>query len=50
MENFVRSKVYWQMVDSWVAKPMSNVVLTDTQETALEGLKLKDLKAKNCLF
>ena len=50
MENFLRSKEYWTIVVSRVAEPTEGVVLTDAQRTKFEGLKLKDLKAKNYLF
>ncbi|KAJ9672854.1 hypothetical protein PVL29_026200 [Vitis rotundifolia] len=50
MENFLRSKEYWTVVVFRVAEPIEGVVLTDAQKTELEGLKLKDLKAKNYLF
>ena len=50
MENFLKSKEYWQVVDSGVAKLAEGVVLTDAQRTEREGLQLKDLKAKNYLF
>ena len=50
MENFLRSKEYWTVVVSGVAEPAAGVALSDAQKTELEGLKLKDLKAKNCLF
>ena len=50
MENFLRSKEYWQVVDSGVAKPKAGIALTETQKTELEGLKLKNLKAKNYIF
>ncbi|KAF7112931.1 hypothetical protein RHSIM_RhsimUnG0178000 [Rhododendron simsii] len=50
MENFLRSKEYWTVVVSGVAEPAEGVVLTDAQKAELEGLKLKDLKAKNYLF
>ncbi|XP_073152810.1 uncharacterized protein [Henckelia pumila] len=50
MENFLRSKEYWTVVVSGVAEPAAGIVLTDAQKTELEGLKLKDLKAKNYLF
>ncbi|KAH7576009.1 hypothetical protein JRO89_XS02G0275300 [Xanthoceras sorbifolium] len=50
MENFLRSKEYWQVVDSGVAEPTKGIVLTDAQKTELEGQRLKDLKAKNYLF
>ena len=50
MENFLRSKEYWIVVVSRVAEPTEGVVLTDAQKTEFEGLKLRDLKAKNYLF
>ncbi|KAH7858102.1 hypothetical protein Vadar_020022 [Vaccinium darrowii] len=50
MENFLRSKEYWQVVDSGVAEPAAGATLTETQKSELEALKLKDLKAKNYLF
>ena len=40
MENFLRSKEYWHVV-------AGGQTLTKVQKTELEGLKLKDLKAKN---
>lgn len=49
MENFLRSKEYWTVVVSGVAEP-AGVTLTDAQKIEFEGLKLKDLKAKNYLF
>ncbi|KAF2305158.1 hypothetical protein GH714_002665 [Hevea brasiliensis] len=52
MENFLRSKEYWTVADSGIAEPAlgAGSVLTDAQKTEYEGLKLKDLKAKNYLF
>ncbi|KAH7575625.1 hypothetical protein JRO89_XS02G0168900 [Xanthoceras sorbifolium] len=50
MENFLRFKEYWQVVDSGVAEPTEGIALTDAQKTELEGQWLKDLKAKNYLF
>ncbi|XVF84278.1 hypothetical protein PTKIN_Ptkin17bG0024000 [Pterospermum kingtungense] len=50
MENFLRSKEYWQVVDSGVEEPTASVALTDAKKAKLEGLKLKDLKVKNYLF
>ena len=50
IENFLRSKEYWYVVESGVAAPVAGVALTKAQKTELEGLKLKDLKAKNYLF
>lgn len=48
MENFLRSKEYWQVVEVGVATPTT--AMEDAQQKELEGLKLKDLKAKNYLF
>ena len=50
MENFLRSKEYWTVVESGVAEPAAGVVLTNAQKAEHEALKLKDLKAKNYLF
>ncbi|CAL5346122.1 unnamed protein product [Camellia sinensis] len=50
IENFLRSKEYSTVVVSGVAEPAAGVVLIDGQKTELEGLRLKDLKAKNYLF
>ncbi|XP_068479007.1 uncharacterized protein [Phaseolus vulgaris] len=48
MENFLRSKEYWNVVESGVAEPATGA--TEVQKTEFEALKLKDLKAKNYLF
>ncbi|XP_073292954.1 uncharacterized protein [Primulina huaijiensis] len=50
MENFLRSKEYWQVIEGGVAEPAGEAALTDAQRKTLEELKLKDLKAKNYLF
>ena len=50
MENFLRSKEYWPIVESGIQALAPNTVLPDAQKTKLEGRKLKDLKAKNYLF
>ena len=62
MENFLRSKEYWHVVESGVATPTTAMTVTEGQQSStsmalikaqrveLEGLKLKDLKAKNYLF
>ena len=50
MENFLRSKEYWQFVDSGVAEPAGGVMLMGPQKAELEAQKLKDLKAENYLF
>ena len=50
MENFLKSKEYWSIVDSGIPELTEGVVLTNAQRTEREGLQLKDLKAKNFLF
>lgn len=50
MENFLRSKEYWYLIETWIVEPAEGVVLTEVQQKKLEELKLKDLKAKNYLF
>ncbi|KAG6530472.1 hypothetical protein ZIOFF_012711 [Zingiber officinale] len=50
MENFLRSKEYWSIVESGIQVPATDAVLNDVQKINLEGRKLKDLKAKNYLF
>ncbi|XP_010248219.1 PREDICTED: uncharacterized protein LOC104591135 [Nelumbo nucifera] len=50
MENFLRSKEYWHIVEAGVAEQATSTVLSDQQKADLEGQRLKDLKAKNYLF
>jgi hypothetical protein len=50
MENFLRLKEYWLIIESGIEEPTTTAALTDAQKTELEGRKLKDLKAKNYLF
>nr|DAD23240.1 TPA_asm: hypothetical protein HUJ06_024703 [Nelumbo nucifera] len=50
MENFLRSKEYWTIVETGVAEPAPGVVLSEAEQKKLEERKLKDLKAKNYLF
>ena len=45
MDNFMRSKDYWQLIVYGVTESAVNTMLTDVQMTELEALKLKDLKA-----
>lgn len=49
MENFLRSKEYWDVVETGCVRPTGRV-LTDTQQASYNTLKLKDLRAKNYLF
>ncbi|XP_061365273.1 uncharacterized protein LOC133308644 [Gastrolobium bilobum] len=52
MENFLRSKEYWDVVTNGVVEPAlaEGAQLTAAQRVAHEEVKLKDLKAKNYLF
>ena len=50
MENFLRSKELWGLVETRYEEPTSGSVQTDAQKKKLEELKLKDLKVKNFLF
>ena len=50
MENFLRSKEYWAIIESGIEEPATTAALTDAQKTELEARKLKDLKAKNYLL
>ncbi|CAL2257113.1 unnamed protein product [Prunus armeniaca] len=48
MENFLRSKEYWDLIENRIAKPAEGVVLIDAQ-MVVDDQKLKDLKEKNYL-
>ena len=50
MENFMRSKEYWGVIENGVLAPAEGVSLTDAQRKHNDDQKLKDLKAKNYLF
>eukprot|EP00268_Persea_americana_P066487 TRINITY_DN9059_c1_g1_i11.p1 TRINITY_DN9059_c1_g1~~TRINITY_DN9059_c1_g1_i11.p1 ORF type:complete len:307 (+),score=69.73 TRINITY_DN9059_c1_g1_i11:628-1548(+) len=50
MENFLRSKEYWNLVESEIDTPAEGVVLTEQQQKRVVEQKLKDLKVKNYLF
>ena len=50
MENFLRSKEYWPIIQDGIGTPMEGEVLTNAQKAELEAKKLKDLKEKNYLF
>ncbi|KAL0405994.1 UNVERIFIED_CONTAM: hypothetical protein Slati_3913300 [Sesamum latifolium] len=49
MENFLRSKEYWVVVENGVSAA-AEVTPTEAQKKTYEEQKLKDLKAKNYLF
>uniref|UniRef100_A0A2N9G6A8 Integrase catalytic domain-containing protein n=5 Tax=Fagus sylvatica TaxID=28930 RepID=A0A2N9G6A8_FAGSY len=50
MENFLRSKEFWGLVESGYIEPASESVQTDAQRKKNDEMKLKDLKVKNYLF
>jgi len=50
MENLLRSKEYWSLMETGYAEPEDGVTVTEAQQKRLDELKLKDLKVKNYLF
>ena len=50
MENFLRSKEFWTLVETGYIEPEEGAHVTEIQRKKLEELKLKDLKVKNYLF
>ncbi|XP_068498533.1 uncharacterized protein [Phaseolus vulgaris] len=50
MENFLRSKEYWHLVEAKIPEATRATDLTEVQKKAFEDQKLKDLKVKNYLF
>ena len=50
IENFLRSKEFWTLVETGYVELEVGVVMTEAQQKKLEELKLKDLKVKNYLF
>nr|DAD41107.1 TPA_asm: hypothetical protein HUJ06_015430 [Nelumbo nucifera] len=50
MENLLRSKEYWSLVETSYVELESGTVLTEAQQKKLDEMKLKDLKVKNYLF
>ena len=50
MENFLRSKEYWGLVENGYVEPENGAAQTEAQRKTLDELKLKDLKVKNYLF
>jgi len=50
MENFLRSKEYWNLIDPGIPKHVTEAVLTEDEKKTMDELKLKDLKVKNYLF
>jgi sarcosine oxidase delta subunit len=50
MENFLRSKEYWQLIEEGITAVGDETALTAAQLKARNDMKLKDLKAKNYLY
>ena len=50
MENFLRSKEYWGLIESGIPAAAEGVEPTEGQKKAIDDLRLKDLKTKNYLF
>ncbi|XP_042450656.1 uncharacterized protein LOC122035309 [Zingiber officinale] len=50
MENFLRSKEYWDLVETRIPVAVEGVELTEAQGKLFADQKLKDLKVKNYLF
>ncbi|CAL1387753.1 unnamed protein product [Linum trigynum] len=50
MENLLRSKEYWAVVQDGIREPAQGEELTEAQQRVLEERRLRDLKAKNYLF
>ena len=50
MENFLRSKEFWNLVETGYTEPATGTTLPDEQQKRLEELKLKDRNVKNYLF
>lgn len=50
MENFLRSKEYWHLVEAGIRTIAEGVQSTEAQRKLIEEQKLKDLKVKNYLF
>jgi hypothetical protein len=50
MENFLRSKEYWSLVENGIPAAAEGAELTEVQRKTIEDQKLKDLKVKNYLF
>jgi len=50
MENLLRSKEYWSVIDPWFEDLRRMEAPTPAQQQSLKEAELKDLKAKNYLF
>jgi hypothetical protein len=50
MENFLRSKEYWGLIENGYVETESGIEQTEMQRKRIDELKLKDMKVKNYLF
>lgn len=50
MKTLLKSKEYWVVIEPGYTEPREGTVLTVAQQTDLDALRLKDLKAQNYLF
>jgi len=50
IENFLRSKEYWGLVETGILVATGGTAPTEAQQHQIDEQKLKDLKAKNYLF
>ncbi|KAL6348545.1 hypothetical protein AAG906_013165 [Vitis piasezkii] len=50
MENFMRSKEYWNLIEQGIPTTEARAELTEGQKRVIEDAKLKNLKVKNYLF
>ena len=50
MENFLRSKEYWSLIEQEIPTVEVGAKLIEWQNKVIENAKLKDLKAKNYIF
>ena len=50
MENFLRSKEYWELIENGIPAIVDGIELPEGQRKSNDDQKLKDLKVKNYLF
>jgi len=50
MENLLRSKEWWHLIETGITRPERNVILTGTHCTKLAEQTVKDRKVKNYMF
>jgi len=50
MENLLRSKDYWSLIESGIPASTTEAEHTEVQQKHMEEMRLKDLKVKNYLF